>query len=175
MCSWPTVLAPRAIWKWAIAHSSTRLCALLSGLKTSDGGGAVGMVVCRGVASVGYSVTIDGVKNVEQICDASVAILVNAMRQFCGAHWRPDLVYLMNASPHDAERFARFFAAPVEHRSPTARITFDSAVLDWPVKVQDPAYREILTPILEKAIESTGGNFLAAVRSILSPPLAKRA
>jgi AraC-like DNA-binding protein len=104
---------------------------------------------------------------VDQICDASIAILVNAMRQFCGAHWRPDRVYLMGEPPQDLERFAQFFAAPVEYRSPAARITFDSAVLDWPLKVQDPAYREILTPILEKAIESTGGNFLAAVKSVL--------
>jgi AraC-like DNA-binding protein len=41
-------------------------------------------------------------------------------------------------------------------------------VLDWPVKVHDDAYREILTPILEKAIESTGADFLVAVKSALN-------
>ena len=127
----------------------------------------VGLDVRDGVASAGYSVKIDGVRNADQICDASVAILVNAMRQFCGGHWRPDRVYLMSEPPPDLNRFARFFAAPVEYRSAKAWITFDSAVLDCPVKVQDPAYREIMTPILEKAIESTGGDFLAAVKSIL--------
>ena len=143
------------------------LQAIIVGLKTSDGGGVVGLDVRDGVASAGYSVKIDGVRNADQICDASVAILVNAMRQFCGGHWRPDRVYLMSEPPPDLNRFARFFAAPVEYRSAKAWITFDSAVLDCPVKVQDPAYREILTPILEKAIKSTGGDFLAAVKSIL--------
>ena len=90
------------------------------------------------------------------------------MRQFCGAHWRPDRVYLMNEPPKDLERFARFFRAPVEYRAPASKITFDRAVLDWPVKVHDPAYREILTPILEKAIESARGDFLLAVKSILN-------
>ena len=111
---------------------------------------------------------IDGVKNVEQFCDASVAILVNAMRQFCGADWRPDRVYLMNKPPRDLERFAQFFRAPIEYWAPASKMTFNSAVLDWPVKVHDPAYREILTPILEKAIESARGDFMFAVKSILN-------
>ncbi len=148
--------------------------AIIAGLKTSDGGGVVRLDVRDGVASVGYSVIIDGVKNVEQFCDASVAILVNAMRQFCGSHWRPDRVYLMNEPPQDLERIARFFRAPVEYRSPASKITFDRAMLDWPVKVHDPAYREILTPILEKAIESARGDFLFAVKSILNSHVGDR-
>ena len=142
--------------------------AIISGLKTTDSGGAVALVVRDDMASVGYSVAIDGVKNAEQFCDASAAILVNAMRQFCGAHWRPHRVYLMNEPPADLDRVAQFFGAPVEHRVPGARITFASAILDWPVKVHDSAYREILAPILEKAIESAGGDFLDAVKSVLS-------
>ncbi len=137
-------------------------------MKTTDGGGALRLEVRDGVASAGYSVIIDGVKNVEQFCNAAMGVLVNAMRQFCGAHWRPDRVYLMNEPPRDLDRFAQFFAAPIEYRSPTARITFDSGVLDWPVKANNPTHREILAPILEKAIESAGGDFLAAVKSILN-------
>ncbi len=144
------------------------LDALVAGLKTSDGGGAVRLEVRHDIASLGYCVIIDGVRNVEQFCDASAAILVNAMRQFCGAHWRPDRVYLMNEPPEDLARFAKFFSVPVEYRAPAARITFNSAVLDRPIKVYDPAYREILGPILEKAIESASGDFLVAVKSILN-------
>ena len=144
------------------------LGAIVTGLKTTDSGGALSLVVRDGVATSGYSVIIDGVKNVEQFCDASLAILVNAMRQFCGAHWRPDQVYLMNQPAADLDRIAQFFGAPVQYRAPAARITFNSAVLDWPVKVHDPTYREILTPILEKAIESTGADFLVAVKSALN-------
>ena len=144
------------------------LGAIIVGLKTTDSGGALRLTVRDNIATSGYSVIVDGVKNVEQFCDASVAILVNAMRQFCGADWRPDHVYLMNQPPRDLGRIAQFFGAPVEYRAPTARITFDSAVLDWPVKVHDPTYREILTPILEKAIESTGADFLIAARSVLN-------
>jgi AraC-like DNA-binding protein len=47
-------------------------------------------------------------------------------------------------------------------------VTASRAVLDWPVKVHDPAYREILAPILEKAVESAGGDFVAAVKSVLN-------
>jgi len=144
------------------------LDAIIAGVKTTDGGGSVRLDVRDGVASVGYSVIIDGVKNVEQFCNAAMGVLVNAMRQFCGARWRPDRVSLMSERPRDLDRFARFFAAPIEYRSPTARITFDSAVLDWPVEANNPAHREILAPILEKAIESAGGDFLAAVKSILN-------
>ena len=52
-------------------------------------------------------------------------------------------------------------------RRPASKMTFNSAVLDWPVKVHDPAYREILTPILEKAIELARADFTFAVHSIL--------
>lgn len=144
------------------------LGAIIAGLKTTDSGGAVWLDVRNGIAASGYSVVIDGVKNVEQFCDASAAILVNAMRQFCGADWRPDRVYLMNKPPQDLERFAQFFRAPVEHRAPASKMTFNSAVLDWPVKAHDPAYREILTPILEKAIESARADFMFAVKSVLN-------
>jgi AraC-like DNA-binding protein len=150
------------------------LDAIIAGLKTTDGGGAVTYEVRHDMASLGYSVIIEGVKNVEQFCDASVAILVNAMRQFCGAHWHPDRVYLMNEPPQDLDRFARFFRAPIEYRKPAARITFNSAMLEWPVKVHDLAYREILTPILEKAIESARGNFVFAVKSILRSNLGNK-
>ena len=150
------------------------LVAIVAGLKTTDSGGAVGLKVRHDIATLGYSVVIDGVKNVEQFCDASVAILVNAMRQFCGAHWRPDRVYLMTKPPQDLERFAQFFGAPVEYQAPASKMTFNSAVLDWPVKVHDPAYREILTPILEKAIESARGDFMFAVKSILNSHAAER-
>ncbi len=142
--------------------------AIIAGLKTTDSGGAVALVVRDDLASVGYSVAIDGVKNVEQFCDASVAILVNAMRQFCGAHWRPHRVHLMNEPPADLDRIAQFFGASVEYHAPSSRITFDSAILDWPVKANDSAYREILAPMLAKAIESTDGDFLDAVKSVLN-------
>ncbi len=144
------------------------LGAIIAGLKTTDSGGAVWLDVRNGIATLGYSVVIDSVKNVEQFCDASVAILVNAMRQFCGADWRPDRVCLMNKPPQDLERFAQFFRAPVEYRAPASKLTFNSAVLDRPVKAHDPAYREILTPILEKAIELARGDFMFAVKSILN-------
>ena len=93
------------------------LGAIIAGLKTTDSGGAVWLDVRDDIAILGYSVIIDGVENVEQFCDASVAIIVNAMRQFCGADWRPDRVYLMNKPPQDLERFAQFFG----RRSSTGR------------------------------------------------------
>ncbi len=83
--------------------------AIIAGLKTTDSGGAVTLEVRDDIATLGYCVIIDGVKNVEQFCDASVAIIVNAMRQFCGAHWRPDRVYLMNEPPADLDRIEQFF------------------------------------------------------------------
>ncbi len=144
------------------------LGAIIAGLKTTDSGGAVWLDVRHETAILGYSVVIDGVRNVEQFCDASVAILVNAMRQFCGADWRPDRVHLMSTLPQDLERFARFFRALVEYRASASKMTFNSAVLDGPVKIHDPAYREILTPILEKAIESARGDFMFAVKSVLN-------
>ncbi len=141
---------------------------IIAGLKTTDSGGAVWLEVRDDTATLGYSVITAGVRNAEQFCDASVAILFNAMRQFCGAHWRPDRVYLMNEPPADLDRIEQFFEAPVEYRAPAARITFNSAILDWPVNVHDPAYREILAPILERVIESAGGDILVAVKSILN-------
>ncbi len=140
---------------------------LAAGLKLSDTGGVISFEISQGIAFFGYNVVARGIRNVEQLCDASIAIAVNAMRRFCGANWRPDRVYLTNDPPMDAERFARFFGAPIEYRAPQARIAFDPAVLDRHVEGNDVEQREILAPLFESAVQAGGDDFLSAAQSIL--------
>jgi len=140
---------------------------IADGLKTTNTGGAVILDEVGGVAFVGYAVVAPGVENADHIIDAGVARLMNVMQDLCGPTWRPDRVLLTRHPPRDVSAFTRFFQAPIEFGATSARLEFDAAILDWPIKDHDPAHREILAPLLERALAEAPVEFVFAVKSVL--------
>jgi AraC-like DNA-binding protein len=140
---------------------------IVDGLKTTNTGGAVILDEVGGVALLGYAVVAPGVENGDQIIDCGMARLMNVMQGLCGPEWRPDRVLLTRRPPRDVASFARFFQAPVEFDAASARLEFDAAILDWPIKDHNPAHREILVPLLDRALAEAPDEFVFAVKSVL--------
>jgi AraC-like DNA-binding protein len=145
---------------------------ILATLRTTDTGGEAFLNVRDDLASFGYTVVAPGIEAAEQIEDASVAIALNVMRQFFGQAWRPLRARFARKPPRDRRRFKQFFGAPLFFDQPRTCIEFDADALDLPAKGHNPAYAEILAPLLEQAIRATTPDFLSAVRSIIRTELA---
>ena len=147
---------------------------IAEGLKTSNSGGMVTLDVRHGVASVGYAAVAPGVQNADQITDWGMARLANVMREFCGSSWRPERVFLTRAAPGDRSRFDAHFRAPIEFCAAAAKFTFDAALLDQPIVARDPDHRDILSPLLARALAETEDDFVFAVRSVLRAQIGHR-
>jgi AraC-like DNA-binding protein len=145
---------------------------ILATLRTTDSGGEAFLSVRDGVASFGYTVLAPDTEAAEQIEDAAVAIALNVMRQFLGQAWRPLRARFARKSPHDRRRYKQFFGAPLLFDQPRTCIEFEAATLDLPVKSQNPAYAEILAPLLEQAVREMTPDFLSGVRSIIRTEVA---
>jgi AraC-like DNA-binding protein len=154
----------------ASLHEPTVREALLTiaeGQKTSDTGGVVTFDVHDGTASVGYVVTAPGIENVHHVQDQALAVLLNSMRQFCGAAWRPDHAYLTRNPPRDPGRYARLFKAPIDFGAPAAKLEFGAGVLDRTVRNHDPRSLEIIRSALDPMLGEADDNFEFAVKAML--------
>jgi len=145
---------------------------LVNGLRITDTGSAVTLHVRDGVASLGYSIVAPDVESADQITDGAIAIAVNIMRQLCGSSWSPDHVFLTRPPTRDATLFARFFGAPVEFGAPSARIEFAAATLGWVVTGHSGEHREILAPLLDRALAEAKDDFVSAVKAIVRAQVA---
>jgi AraC-like DNA-binding protein len=76
-------------------------------------------------------------------------------------------VYLTRDPPRDLRRHALFFKAPINFRAPAGEMTFDAAVLDLPVRNQDPRSREILGSLYDAALAEADNDFMFALKAIL--------
>ncbi len=150
------------------------IAVIIKTLRTSDTGGTALLTVQAGLAYFGYSVFVPDILAVEQIEDASLAIAVNTMRQLCGAGWRPSRALFARKPPFDKKLFAQFFGAPLQFEAPRTCIEFDAATLDAPVRSPDPAYRNILAPLLEEALLNASPDFLSAVKASIRAQIAAR-
>jgi AraC-like DNA-binding protein len=136
-------------------------------IQTSNTGVATTLDVRGQIASFLYVVTAPNIESSDQIVDAGIAVIVNAMRQLCGPRWRPNRVRLTRDPPRDRGPFAQFFGVPVEFGALTAGVIFDALALDWPVRDRNPDYAKILAPLLEEAVADAEGDFVSAVKSVL--------
>ena len=111
-------------------HSSTlgealRVGSLMQRLN-SDGGTA--FVVEQGrSALVGYAVFHPLAERVAPVYDGVMALLVNCMRELCGASWNPTEVRLPRIAPADDTPYRQLFRCPV-------RFDADHAALAFPVE-----------------------------------------
>lgn len=83
-----------------------------------------------GVAALGSVVYQKGAEHVEQIYDANVAATLSIMREFCGARWRPERVFLSHAKLTDDGAYSRAFQAPCRFNAQRTALEFPADVLD---------------------------------------------
>lgn len=97
-----------------------------------------------GVAALGSVVYQKGAEHVEHIYDATIAATLSIMREFCGAHWRPERVLFSHAKPTDDGPYRRVFQAPCRFNAERTALEFPADVLDHRLASADPEQFRIL-------------------------------
>lgn len=123
-------------------HSSTVGEALRLGTAHQwlNAAGGVPFIFERGrVAELGYGVYLSGFPHPEQLQDLTLALLVQLLRQFCGATWRPSHAYLPRSKPADASPYAQFFRARLHFDAEFAAVHFPLGELNRRPPDADPA------------------------------------
>jgi AraC-like DNA-binding protein len=82
------------------------------------------------IASLGCAVFQSGVKFVEQIYDAFLAVACNIMRELWGSRWAPEEVQFSRTKPVYVSVYRRFFRAPCRFDRERTAIFFPAALLD---------------------------------------------
>jgi AraC-like DNA-binding protein len=137
-------------------HSETvrhALRALVANLSTQDRGAVPSLVLCGDTALFSFSVYQPEGQSADQICDAALAVTVNALRSLCGSEWTPSEVLLPRVAPADQEPYRRHFRAPVRFNQEIAAIVLPARDLDRVVTGADP----ILRAMLEEQIQQLKG------------------
>jgi AraC-like DNA-binding protein len=103
--------------------------------------GGVPYFVHGGPGEVGmaYGIYHRGEFDTGPFYDASLAIACSALRDLCGAAWRPVRVTFSHRRPADLVPYRRFFGAPLVFDAQHSAVLFDERWLDEPVKGSDPA------------------------------------
>ncbi len=121
------------------------------------------------VAELGYGVYLSGLPDAEQIQELSVALLVQLVREFCGATWRPARAFLARSEPTDATPYERFFDAPLQFDAGFTAVQFPLRVLDRRLPDADPRKaRQIRHHVAELAPEELVARLRRALRVMLA-------
>jgi AraC-like DNA-binding protein len=137
----------------------TALNDLVRYLHHHDRGAVPFLTLVDGEARLGSSILEPHVPATEQVYDCALAIGLNIMRGFCGAHWAPTEVTLSRHRPVNPARYERFFGSPVRFDAEQSALVFPQRWLDLRIENADPALRRVLQEqidLLETEERSSG-------------------
>jgi AraC-like DNA-binding protein len=103
---------------------------------------------------LGYSIYRHGTPGATHIYDAAIAIGYKALKEICGATWKPLRVQLSHVPPKDARPYRRLFGPHVRFDAEVSGIVFAASWLDRPIAGADPNLRELVM----QAIQQTQAN-----------------
>jgi AraC-like DNA-binding protein len=130
--------------------------------------GAVTTLEVRGnVAMLAYKIYQPRVEATDQVADGSIATLFNAMRELCGAEWKPIEVRFAHRKPADVGPFRRFFRAPLQFDAEESAVVFSADWMNHPLAGDDPELRRLLQKQIDAIEVRHGDNFPDQVRSVL--------
>jgi AraC-like DNA-binding protein len=89
-------------------------------------------------ASLGCAVFRMGVKSVDQIYDAFLAMACSVMRSLWGSRWAPEEVLFSRARPDDVGAYRRYLRAPCRFDRERTVLVFPADLLDRPMPGADP-------------------------------------
>jgi AraC-like DNA-binding protein len=116
---------------------------------------------------LGYSIYRHGTPGTAHLYDVAIAIGFRALKEICGATWKPLRVQFSHVRPKDSRPFRRLFGPNVRFDAEVSGIVFEAAWLDHAIAGADPNLRELVM----QAINQTGANstmsFVDVVRGAL--------
>ena len=131
-----------------LARHAPTVRVALEGLVTyfelHDGGAALDLRVEDEAATFSYAIHTKTVTAREQVYDFATGVMVNLMKELCGADWRPQLVMLPRKPPQDPKPYKAAFGAPLQFDTLQAAVVFSSGWLARPVPSADPILYRLL-------------------------------
>jgi len=107
----------------------------------------------------------------DQVADGALAVIVNVMRELCGADWNPAQVMLAHRKPADARAFGAFFRAPVLFDADRNAVAFHADWLHRALPSGDEELRRLLGEKIAALEVEYGEAFPEQVRAVLRTAL----
>lgn len=156
---------------YLMRNSSTvgeALRALLLHLYLHDRG-AVPILINLDVSHVllGYSIYRHGTPGSAHLYDAAIAIGYRALKEICGAAWKPHRVQLSHVRPEDPRPYRRLLGPDVRFDADVSGIVFAAAWLDHGISGADPDLRELVMRAIDQAGAGSTRSLADVVRGAL--------
>jgi AraC-like DNA-binding protein len=103
---------------------------------------------------LGYSIYRHGTPGAAYLYDVAIAIGYRALKEICGATWKPLRVQFSHVRPKDSLPYRRLFGPNVRFDAEVSGIVFAASWLDHAIAGADPNLRELVM----QAINQTGAN-----------------
>jgi AraC-like DNA-binding protein len=130
--------------------------------------GAVVTLATEGDRAVlSYNVYQSKAESVDQMGDGAVAIMLNVLRSFCGADWKPIWVMFGHRQPEDIEPYRKCFDAPLFFNAEQYALVFSARWLSHPLPAADPELRRVLHERIEDLQARHGHDLAEQVRGVL--------
>jgi AraC-like DNA-binding protein len=116
---------------------------------------------------LGYSIYRHGTPGSAHLYDVAIAIGYRALKEICGATWKPVRVQFSHVRPKDPRPFRRLFGPHVRFDAEVSGIVFEASWLDHAIAGADPNLRELVMQAINQAGADSTMSFVDVVRGAL--------
>jgi AraC-like DNA-binding protein len=116
---------------------------------------------------LGYSIYRHGTPGSTHLYDAAIAIGYRALKEICGASWKPLRVQFSHVRPKDSRPYRRLFGPHVRFDAEVSGIVFEASWLDRAIAGADPNLRELVLQSINQAGADSAMSFADVVRGAL--------
>jgi len=116
---------------------------------------------------LGYSIYRHGTPGSAHLYDAAIAIGYRALKEICGATWKPLRVQFSHMRPDDPRPYRRVFGSNVRFDAEVSGIVFQASWLEHAIAGADSSLRALVMQAITQAGTSSSVNFADAVRGAL--------
>jgi len=116
---------------------------------------------------LGYSIYRHGTPGAAQLYDVAIAIAYRALKEICGATWKPLRVQFSHVRPKDPRPYRRLFGPNVRFDADVSGIVFAASWLDHAIAGADPNLRELVKLAIEQTRANSTMSFVDVVRGAL--------
>ena len=116
---------------------------------------------------LGYSIYRHGTPGAAHLYDVAIAIGYRALKEICGAPWKPLRVQFSHARPKDSRPYRRIFGPNVRFDAEVSGIAFAASWLDHAIAGADPDLRGLVMQAIQQTQANSTMSFADLVRGAL--------
>ena len=116
---------------------------------------------------LGYSIYRNGTPGATHLYDVAIAIGYRALREICGAAWKPLRVQFSHVRPKDQRPYQRLFGSSIRFDAEVSGIVFPASWLDHVIAGADPNLHELIMQAIQQTRTNSTMSFADLVRGAL--------